>query len=35
MEPKASLLCLQRPSTDPYAEPDESSAHNTIRSLKD
>jgi hypothetical protein len=35
MEPIASLPCLQRPSADPYAELDISSAYHTIRSLKD
>jgi hypothetical protein len=33
MEPEASLLFSQEPSTGPYPEPDQSSSYNPILSL--
>jgi hypothetical protein len=35
MEPEGSLLCSQDPATDPYPEPDESSAYHFILFLYD
>jgi hypothetical protein len=34
MEPESSLSCSEAPSTDPYPEPDESSPHHLILSLR-